>query len=174
MDPIGSGQPRHIIHGVAGAFNLNSGGTPASFKFGFGCYGVAADGVGQYGIIQNCTISPLGEEDNLKDEVGSTHSIMIKDPGWQASFSMVHAIAQQAPSRGDVILITPNVDEQAGADPYKVVITSVTFKWEQEGWRGLEIVAKGYDSLNQGDSYGVTLTDTGTVGGVIYSPPETP
>jgi hypothetical protein len=93
MPEIPSSNPRHIVHGTAAAFTT-AAGVPLGFKFVYGSWSSPDAQVGQlngYGVIQNYTLTKIGDVSNIKDGGGSTFAHAIIDPGYKITASILHA-----------------------------------------------------------------------------------
>jgi len=249
MPEIPASQPRHIVHGTAAAFTT-AAGAPVGFKFVYGTWSSPDAGVGQvngYGVIQNYTLTKIGDVSNLKDGGGSTMAHAIIDPGFKITASLMHAYTDAgnaSPRQGGrinfrkilegvvtatrthsavasgtgakarftiastagyavgewvtvggtayngifavvsidsgttITLDTPfTVTSATGAlnapasvtnPTLKAVITGLNVKWENQGWRMLEIEAEARDSITLGTTYGTVINELGIVTSVVY------
>jgi len=249
MPEIPASNPRHIVHGTAAAFTTSSG-QPIGFKFIYGtwnCPDAGATPLNGYGVIQNYTLTKIGDVTNLKDGGGSTLAHAIIDPGCKITASILHAYTDAgnaSPRQGGRINFKKVIDNAPGPlrafnavvtgtggkarftitsatttgyvvgemvtvtgtypgsfavisvdsattitldTPFgvtsagnlsapastvvttlKAVVTGLNVKWENQGWRMLEIEAEARDSINLGTTYGAVVSEVGVVTSVVY------
>jgi hypothetical protein len=131
MPEIPSSNPRHIVHGTAAAFTT-AAGVPRGFKFVYGSWSSPDAQVGQlngYGVIQNYTLTKIGDVSNLKDGGGSTFAHAVIDPGWKITASILHAYTDAgnaSPRQGGRINFKKLIDNAPGTlRPFTAVATAI-------------------------------------------------
>ena len=114
------------------------GSSPTGSRY---LYGTAALGQDDYGIIVNGTIKTKGDKVQVKGAGGATLARGIVDPGWEGNFSILFPVDAPRPKQGYPLSVLIPDDTDGALAGVLLIIQDFSIKWEQSGWRMLDIEA---------------------------------